>query len=76
MSEVQTRSPRLEQGYRPRVRGADRERLARSLGAEYDAGATIRSLAADRAMSYGTVRQLLIEAEVTLRGRGGRVASR
>jgi hypothetical protein len=49
-------------------------RLARSLKREYDLGATIRSLAAERDMSYGTVRKLLKEAKTTLRGRGGRVA--
>ncbi|MFC8332803.1 helix-turn-helix domain-containing protein [Streptomyces olivaceus] len=75
-SEVQTRSPRLQQGYRPRVRGAARRRLARSLKADYDAGATIRSLADERSMSYGTVRLLLLEAKTTLRGRGGRAARR
>ncbi|MET9819622.1 helix-turn-helix domain-containing protein [Streptomyces sp. NPDC006355] len=74
MSEVQIRSPRPGQAYRPRLKGQERADVARSLGREYDAGATIRSLAADRSMSYGTVRQLLMEAKVTLRGRGGRVA--
>ncbi|AIV35556.1 helix-turn-helix domain-containing protein [Streptomyces sp. CCM_MD2014] len=73
-SEVQHRSPRLGSTYRPRVKGAERARLAKSLGEDYDLGGTIRSLAADRSMSYGTVRKLLLEAEVTLRGRGGRVA--
>lgn len=76
MSEVQTREPRFLQGYRPRVTGVERKRLAKSLRQDYDRGATIRFLAEDRDMSYGTVRQLLLEAKTTLRGRGGRVARR
>ena len=69
-----SRAPRLEQSYRPRVKGAERVRLARSLARAYLGGATIRSLAEERDMSYGTVRQMLREAKVPLRGRGGRVA--
>lgn len=74
MSEVQHRAPRSGTNYRRRLKGAERTKVARALGVEYEAGATIRSLAADRGMSYGTTRQLLLEARVKLRGRGGRVA--
>ncbi|MCC9686934.1 helix-turn-helix domain-containing protein [Streptomyces sp. MNU103] len=66
--------PRLGATYRRRLKGTERTKVARALGLEYEAGATIRSLAADRDMSYGTTRQLLLEAGVRLRGRGGRVA--
>ena len=59
---------------RPQVDGEDREGLAQSLAQAYLEGATIRSLAEERDMSYGTVRQMLREAKVPLRGRGGRVA--
>ncbi|MCF3960329.1 helix-turn-helix domain-containing protein [Streptomyces fuscigenes] len=76
MSEVQHRPPRLAQAYRPRIKGEARAHVARLLGEEYAAGASIRGLAVARAMSYGTVRQLLLEAKVPLRGRGGRVAGR
>lgn len=37
----------------------------------YDAGATIRSVAAELGRSYGGTHALLLEAGVTLRGRGG-----
>ncbi|GAB2331796.1 helix-turn-helix domain-containing protein [Streptomyces griseoincarnatus] len=73
-TEVQHRSPRLGTTYRPRIKGAERAAVARSLGQDYNAGSTIRRLAEERGMSYGTVRALLLEAKVTLRGRGGRVA--
>ncbi|MFB7496027.1 helix-turn-helix domain-containing protein [Streptomyces sp. NPDC056161] len=73
-TEVQRRSPRLGATYRPRIKGAERKAVASSLGRDYEAGATIRALAAERAMSFGTVRALLLEAKVTLRGRGGRAA--
>lgn len=73
-TEVQHRAPRVGTTYRPRIKGSERAALARSLGRAYVGGATIRALAADRGMSYGTVRKLLLEARVTLRGRGGRVA--
>ncbi|MBP5906854.1 transcriptional regulator [Streptomyces sp. LBUM 1478] len=76
MSEVQQRSPRLGSTYRPRIKGPERQAIARNLGKEYNAGATIRGLATERSMSYGTVRKLLLEAKVQMRGRGGRVARR
>ena len=76
MSEVQQRSPRLGSTYRPRIKGPERAAVARDLAAEYASGATIRYLADDRNMSYGTVRKLLLEAKARLRGRGGRLARR
>lgn len=74
MSEVQHRSPRVGMKHRKRIKGRERVAVARTLRQAYDAGATIRRLAEDRDMSYGTVRTLLLEAKTQLRGRGGRVA--
>lgn len=72
-TEVQHRAPRVGTTYRTRLKGSERAQVARSLGRDYVGGATIRAIAADRGMSYGTVRKLLLEAKVKLRGRGGRV---
>ncbi|MGV2914617.1 helix-turn-helix domain-containing protein [Streptomyces alfalfae] len=65
--------PRLGSTYRPRLKGTERKAVAARLGRDYDSGATIRALAAEHAMSYGTVRQLLLEAGARLRRRGGRL---
>lgn len=54
-----------------RVTGADREKLATDLKARYDAGESIRSLAAATGRSYGFIHRILSETGVTLRGRGG-----
>lgn len=72
MSDGDNHLSRLGKKYKPRLKGEKRKRTARSLAKEYDAGATIRSLAAVWDMSYGTVRKLLLEAGVKLRKRGGR----
>ncbi|MFJ2882390.1 helix-turn-helix domain-containing protein [Streptomyces sp. NPDC093108] len=56
---------------RPRLRGGQRTRLAKRAAALYDAGASIRSLAEDEGLSYGTARALVQEGGGTLRGRGG-----
>jgi len=67
-------APRVDRTHRrPRLSGKERRARARELARDYDRGATIRSLAADYRMSYGTVRLLLLEEGVRLRGRGGRV---
>lgn len=66
------RRPRAGVTYRPRLKGDERQRMARDLARYYDAGASIRALAGEHQMSYGTVRKLLKEARVRLRGRGGR----
>jgi hypothetical protein len=73
MTEVKHRSPRVAMTYRRRIKGKERAQLAGDLRKTYDDGATIRALAEDRSMSYGTVRKLLLEAGAELRGRGGRV---
>ncbi|MDE3723204.1 helix-turn-helix domain-containing protein [Nocardiopsis sp. N85] len=54
-----------------RVAGEDRSELAVRLKGRYDAGESIRQLAAATGRSYGFVHRLLLEAGVELRGRGG-----
>ena len=54
-----------------RVTGADRTKLASDLKKRYDAGESIRSLAAATGRSYGFVHRILSETGVNLRGRGG-----
>jgi Helix-turn-helix domain len=54
-----------------RVTGVDRHKLATLLGKRYDAGESIRSLAASTGRSYGFVHRILTETGVKLRGRGG-----
>jgi predicted transcriptional regulator len=54
-----------------RVTGADRDALTAQLRREYEGGASIRELARQTGRSYGFVHQLLGEAGVELRGRGG-----
>ena len=53
------------------VTGADRSKLAADLKSRYDAGESIRSLAASTGRSYGFVHRMLSESGVKLRGRGG-----
>ncbi len=54
-----------------RVTGPDRSKLATDLKSRYDAGESIRSLAASTGRSYGFIHRILTESGVTLRGRGG-----
>jgi hypothetical protein len=54
-----------------RVTGSDRTKLASDLKKRYDAGESIRSLAAATGRSYGFVHRILSETGVALRGRGG-----
>lgn len=54
-----------------RVTGAERDRLAVDLRKKYDAGQSIRTLAAASGRSYGFVHRMLSESGATLRGRGG-----
>lgn len=54
-----------------RITGADRDKLAKELRKRYEAGASIRELAADTQRSYGFVHRILSDAGVQLRGRGG-----
>jgi predicted transcriptional regulator len=54
-----------------RVTGPDRSKLATSLAGRYEAGESIRSLAAGTGRSYGFIHRILTEMGVTLRSRGG-----
>ena len=54
-----------------RVTGNDRDKLAADLKRKYEAGASIRVLAAGSNRSYGFVHRILSESGATLRGRGG-----
>jgi hypothetical protein len=54
-----------------RVTGADRTKLSSDMKKRYDAGESIRSLAAATGRSYGFVHRILSETGVALRGRGG-----
>lgn len=59
-----------------RVSGAARDALAADLVKKYESGDSIRELAADIGRSYGFVHRILLENDVTLRGRGGAPKSR
>ena len=54
-----------------RITGNDRDKLAADLRKKYDAGKSIRELAAATGRSYGFVHRILSESGTTLRGRGG-----
>ena len=54
-----------------RVTGPDRSKLATTLAGRYEAGESIRSLAAETGRSYGFIHRILTEMGVTLRSRGG-----
>ena len=45
--------------------------FAEELMAKYEAGTSVRALAAETGMTYGSVHRMLTEAGVVLRGRGG-----
>ncbi|MEU5595699.1 helix-turn-helix domain-containing protein [Streptomyces sp. NPDC020298] len=55
----------------PALTGDDRKAYAEDLAELYHAGASIRGIAARTGRSYGNVRQLLLDAGVKLRARGG-----
>jgi hypothetical protein len=50
---------------------AEKARITAALVGGYTAGHTIRRLATDQGVGYGTARNLLLAAGVTLRPRGG-----
>ena len=54
-----------------RITGRARDELAPRLVRRYEAGESIRSIAGELGRSYGFVHGVLVEAGVTLRGRGG-----
>jgi predicted transcriptional regulator len=59
-----------------RVTGQERADLARSLEAQYRAGASIRELSESTGRSYGFIHRMLTDAGVPLRGRGGATRAR
>jgi hypothetical protein len=62
-----------ELGKGRRITGNERTKLATDFKKRYEAGASIRDLAADSGRSYGFVHRVLVDAGVKLRGRGGAV---
>lgn len=61
--------PTLAKG--KRITGSDRDKLAKDLKKQYQAGASIRELANETGRSYGFIHRLLSDSGVKLRGRGG-----
>ncbi len=59
-----------------RITGSARDKLTADLRKKYEKGQSIRSLAESTGRSYGFVHRLLVDADVTLRGRGGATRSR
>ncbi|MGJ7442812.1 helix-turn-helix domain-containing protein [Aquipuribacter sp. MA13-6] len=59
-----------------RLTGTERDTLSSRLVAEYEQGASIRSLAESTGRSYGFVHRVLSESEVKLRSRGGATRGR
>ncbi|MFM9590783.1 helix-turn-helix domain-containing protein [Streptomyces scabiei] len=53
-----------------------RHKLAQDMKKKYDAGQSIRSLAAEYECSYGTVRNYLLSMKTKLRKRGGGLPKR
>ncbi|CAM2768246.1 helix-turn-helix domain-containing protein [Skermania piniformis] len=54
-----------------RVTGTTRDKLQSTLRSQYEAGASIRSLAKSTGRSYGFIHNVLVESDVQMRGRGG-----
>lgn len=54
-----------------RVTGKTRDKLQSDLKKQYEAGASIRSLAKSTGRSYGFIHNVLVESKVALRSRGG-----
>jgi predicted transcriptional regulator len=54
-----------------RITGTTRTKLANDLKKRYEKGQSIRDLAEATGRSYGFVHRLLVDSDVTLRGRGG-----
>lgn len=59
-----------------RVTGTERDRLASDLRSKYDAGVSIRALAATTGRSYGFIHRMLSESGANLRSRGGATRGR
>jgi hypothetical protein len=72
--EVMSMAESLKKG--TRVTGTARSKLAVALGERYEAGESIRSLAASTGRSYGFVHRILTETGITLRGRSALTSGR
>lgn len=59
--------------YRPRLLGAERARTAARLRRDYEKGRSVRRVAEDADLSYGTAYTLLQEAGTVMRDRQGRL---
>lgn len=59
-----------------RITGNERGDLSADLRRRYEAGSSIRALAADTGRSYGFIHRVLLESGAKLRGRGGATRSR
>lgn len=59
--------------YRPRLLGAERARKAARLRKEYEKGRSVRRIAEEADLSYGTAYTLLQEAGTVMRDRQGRL---
>lgn len=54
-----------------RITGQQRDDLAGDFGRRYEAGESVRALAASSGRSYGFVHRLLVESGHVMRARGG-----
>jgi predicted transcriptional regulator len=54
-----------------RLKGTDRQKFIRDITAKYTAGASVREIATETGRAYGSIHRMLVENDVTLRGRGG-----
>jgi hypothetical protein len=54
-----------------RITGAERTKLATQVVRAYGKGASVRELAEQHGRSYGFIHRLLVEADATMRSRGG-----
>jgi hypothetical protein len=61
---------------KPRITGSARKDLESSLITKYEAGKSIRTLAAEIDKSYGFVHGILASSGTRLRGRGGATRKR
>jgi hypothetical protein len=61
----------MSYGRAPAIKGDQRVHLANHLAEQYRGGASIRDLGRRTGRSYGSIHQLLREAGVELRTRGG-----
>lgn len=56
-----------------RITGAERDAVEEDLRKQYEAGASIRTLAEKTGRSYGFVHGVLVDSGAAMRGRGGSI---